>query len=77
MLSNSNVKINIVNLEFTESLSKLFNEKAEQLKSLNLKLDSETKLKFYGLYKVATVGKISDSNKKSLGFFDFAEKYKK
>jgi acyl-CoA-binding protein len=47
------------------------------MKNLNIKLSDEKKLKFYGLFKVATVGKYSESQKKSVGFFDFSEKYKK
>ena len=49
-----------------------FMEISEKIKKL--KLNDETKLKFYGLYKMATVGKYE---KKSVGMFDFTEKYKK
>jgi acyl-CoA-binding protein len=49
-----------------------FMEISEKIKKL--KLSDETKLKFYGLYKMATVGKYE---KKSVGMFDFTEKYKK
>jgi acyl-CoA-binding protein len=62
--------------DVTNSLESLFLLKAESLKNTKLKLDNETKLKFYGLFKVATVGKIADENKKSVGFFDFDGKYK-
>ena len=58
------------------NLENLFNQKAESLRSSKLKLDNETKLKFYGLFKVATVGKIPENDKKSVGFFDFDGKYK-
>lgn len=60
----------------SNEIENLFNLKAESLKSSKLKLDNETKLKFYGLFKVATVGKITEENKKSVGFFDFDGKYK-
>jgi acyl-CoA-binding protein len=62
--------------EIQMQLESLFNSKAESLKDTKLKLDNETKLKFYGLFKVATVGKIAEENKKSVGFFDFDGKYK-
>ena len=77
MQTESGVNINVVNLRIVNSIKDLFNLKSEQMKNSNLKLDNETKLKFYGLYKVATAGKYSDSNKKSLNIFDFVEKYKK
>ena len=51
-----------------------FNETCEKMKNLKIKINDETKLKFYGLYKTATVGKYE---KKSFGIFDFTEKYKK
>ena len=41
-----------------------------------MKVDNNQKLKFYGLYKVATVGKYSEKNKLKAGFFDFSTKYK-
>lgn len=74
---NTNVHINVVNLGYTDSIKNLFEKKSEKMKTLNVKLDNETKLKFYGLFKVATVGKFSESGKKPVGFFDFTEKYKK
>jgi acyl-CoA-binding protein len=77
MTSESNTIINQVNLEYVESLKDLFTKKAEKMKNLTIKLDNETKLKFYGLYKVATVGKITDNNQMSVSMFDFTEKYKK
>ena len=58
-------------------IKKLFNEKASLLRSnTQLKLNSTQKLKFYGLYKVATTGKFSEENKLKAGFFDFETKYK-
>lgn len=83
MNTNINIdsnKINIVDLKFVDPnlLETLFQQKAEKMKTSNkLKLDNETKLKFYGLFKVSTVGPISEINKKSVGMFDFTEKYKK
>jgi acyl-CoA-binding protein len=70
--------INIVDLKFENpKLENIFKLKAEKLKSLNVKMDNETKLKFYGLFKVATVGKYDEKNKISGGLFDFEAKYKK
>jgi len=58
-------------------IKKLFEEKASLLRSnTQLKLNSTQKLKFYGLYKVATTGKFSEENKLKAGFFDFETKYK-
>ena len=45
-----------------EKLKKEFEEKAEKLRNTNIKLDNNQKLKLYGLYKVATVGKYSEKN---------------
>ena len=59
-----------------EKLKKLFEEKSEKLRTTNIKTDNNQKLKFYGLYKVATVGKYSEKNKLKAGFFDFTTKYK-
>ena len=59
-----------------DKLKKLFEEKSEKLKTTNVKTDNNQKLKFYGLYKVATVGKYSEKNKLKAGFFDFTTKYK-
>ena len=59
-----------------EKLKKEFEIKAEQLRNTKIKLDNNQKLKFYGLYKVATVGKYSEKNKLKAGFFDFSTKYK-
>jgi hypothetical protein len=75
--NNLNAKIIELNMDESSTLDNLFNIKSEKMKNMDIKLDNETKLKFYGFYKVATVGKISESNKKPVGFFDFAEKYKK
>ena len=57
-------------------LKKEFEEKAEKLRNTKIKIDNNKKLKFYGLYKVATVGKYSEKNKLKAGFFDFQTKYK-
>jgi len=59
-----------------EKLKKEFEDKAEKLRNTKIKLDNNQKLKFYGLYKVATVGKYSEKNKIKAGFFDFSTKYK-
>ena len=59
-----------------EKLQKEFEDKAEKLRNTTMKLDNNKKLKFYGLYKVATVGKYSEKNKLKAGFFDFSTKYK-
>ena len=71
----ANVKM--VNLEYNESLKDLFNKKSEKMKNLDIKLTNETKLKFYGLYKVATIGKFDEKDQKNLSMFDFTGKYKK
>lgn len=81
MEENTNSNINIIDLNLAniepKVLENLFETKAEKMKSNNnLKLDNETKLKFYGLFKVSTVGPITEKNKKAVGIFDFAEKYK-
>jgi acyl-CoA-binding protein len=47
------------------------------MKNLDIKLTNETKLKFYGLYKVATIGKFDEKDQKNLSMFDFTGKYKK
>ena len=59
-----------------EKLKKEFDILAEKLRNTKIKLDNNQKLKFYGLYKVATVGKYSEKNKLKAGFFDFSTKYK-
>jgi len=59
-----------------EKLKKEFEYKAEKLRNTKIKVDNNQKLKFYGLYKVATVGKYSEKNKLKAGFFDFSTKYK-
>ena len=48
------------------------------MKDLTIDLKNDLKLKFYGLYKVATVGKYEDQQKKTsiFSFFDITEKYK-
>ncbi len=77
MYTESNGIINTVHLQLNTQIADLFHEKAQKLRSLTIKIDFETKLKFYGLLKTSTVGKFPTSNNKSVGFFDFAEKYKK
>jgi acyl-CoA-binding protein len=76
---NDKININYVNLNYSNpsNLENLFQLKAEKMKNSDLKIDNETKLKFYGLFKVATVGKMNDSNKTNVGMFDFTGKYKK
>ena len=62
-----------------EKVKKLFLEKSTKLKTSppkNIKFDNNQKLKFYGLYKVSTIGKYSENNKLKAGFFDFETKYK-
>jgi acyl-CoA-binding protein len=60
-----------------QNMDEEFNTICEKLKNnTDLKLDNETRLKFYGLYKVATVGKYDNKTHKA-GFFDFDGKYKK
>ena len=59
-----------------DELKKEFEEKAEKLRNTKIKIDNNKKLKFYGLYKVATIGKYSEKNKLKAGFFDFQTKYK-
>ena len=59
-----------------DKLKKEFEDKAEKLRNTKIKVDNNQKLKFYGLYKVATVGKYSEKNKLKAGFFDFQTKYK-
>ena len=59
-----------------EKLKKEFEDRAEKLRNTKVKIDNNQKLKFYGLYKVATVGKYSEKNKLKAGFFDFTTKYK-
>ena len=59
-----------------DELKKEFEDKAEKLRNTKIKIDNNKKLKFYGLYKVATVGKYSEKNKLKAGFFDFQTKYK-
>ena len=77
---NVNSKINIIDLNYVgnNNLINLFESKAEKLKNnKTLKIDNAIKLKFYGLFKVATVGPINDKNRNKENFFDFTEKYKK
>ena len=63
-------------MSYQEKLKKEFEDKAEKLRNTKIKIDNNKKLKFYGLYKVATVGKYSEKNKLKAGFFDFQTKYK-
>ena len=51
-------------------------EKLKNSPPKNIKFNNNQKLKFYGLFKVATVGKYSETNKLKAGFFDFETKYK-
>ena len=77
---NVNSKINVIDLNFdgNSNLINLFESKAEKMRNnKTLKFDNSTKLKFYGLYKVATLGPINDKNRNKESFFDYAEKYKK
>lgn len=66
----------VVNLNLDSQLEELFNEKCEKMRNFDKKLDNETQLKLYGLYKVATVGKIREEDRKNFGFFDLSAKYK-
>jgi len=66
------INLNIEN----KSLEEKFKITCDKLTNLQIKIDNETKLKFYGLFKVATVGKY-DQNTNKAGFFDFSAKYKK
>ncbi len=66
------INLNIEN----KSLEEKFKITCDKLTNLQIKIDNETKLKFYGLFKVATVGKY-DPNVHKAGFLDFSAKYKK
>lgn len=71
------MELNHVNLNIkNKSLSEKFKITCDKLKNLNIKIDNETKLKFYGLYKVSTAGKYNPENSQS-SYFDFQAKYKK
>jgi acyl-CoA-binding protein len=59
-----------------KSLPEKFQIYCDKLKNLDIKMDNETKLKFYGLYKVATIGKFDPKNSSS-SILDFQAKYKK
>jgi acyl-CoA-binding protein len=77
-MESDKIQIKEVNMKLTENLTQLFKLKADKLKEGGLKLDNNTRLQFYGLFKVATVGKITDENKNAEGFFSsFENKYKK
>jgi acyl-CoA-binding protein len=64
-----------LNIE-NKSLREKFQIYCDKLKNLDTKIDNETKLKFYGLYKVSTCGKYDSKNSVS-SFFDFQGKFKK
>lgn len=68
-----NVNINIVNLQF--SLESKFKAISENMKQLTVKIDNETQLKFYGLFKVATVGKFPENTKTPWGIVEKLKKY--
>ncbi|MCQ2816199.1 MAG: acyl-CoA-binding protein [archaeon] len=62
-----------------EKITNIFNEISNKIKTnppKNIKLNTNQQLKFYGLFKVATVGKLTDENRPKPGFFDFTTKYK-
>ena len=61
--SKYSFKINKIKDDYIDFLQKEFEDKAEKLRNTTMKLDNNKKLKFYGLYKVATVGKYSEKNK--------------
>lgn len=42
----------------------------------SVKADDNQKLRLYGLFKVATVGAMTDANKNKAGILDFTTKYK-
>ena len=66
------VNLNIEN----KSLEEKYKITCDKLTNLETKLDNETKLKFYGLFKVASVGKY-DPNIHKAGILEFTQKYKK
>lgn len=66
------INLNIEN----KSLSEKFKITCDKLQNLDIKIDNETKLKFYGLYKVSISGKYNPDNSSS-SLFDFQAKYKK
>ncbi len=62
-----------------DKINKIFLEVSNKIKTAppkKIKLNNNQKLKFYGLYKVATIGKLTDENRPKPGFFDFETKYK-
>ena len=61
--------------EINEELETMFSEVTEKMKLL-VDLSNETRLKIYGLFKVATEGKYDVNKDKEIGFFDFEKKYK-
>ena len=66
------------NLEINNDLAEAFKEATNFVSSTdkNLELSDEIKLKFYGLYKRATVGKCSEHGKKPWGWdFEASAKY--
>ena len=74
MIAESN---EIMDIKLNESLNNLFNEISEKMKFLDIKLDNKTLLKFYGLYKVATVGEFEKNSNKNISMLDFTGKLKK
>jgi hypothetical protein len=64
-----------LNIE-NKSLKEKFQIYCDKLKNLDISIDNETKLKFYGLYKVSTCGKYIAKDS-ICSFFDFQGKYKK
>jgi acyl-CoA-binding protein len=66
------INLNIEN----KSIEEKFRITCDKLSNLQIKIDNETKLKFYGLFKVVTVGKY-DPTTNNASLFDFSAKYKK
>ena len=66
------INLNIEN----KSLSEKFKITCDKLKNLNITIDNETKLKFYGLYKVSTSGKF-DANNTNSSLLDIEAKCQK
>lgn len=46
------------------------------MKDITIQIKNDIRLRLYGLYKVATVGKFENNEQKSVSIFDFSEKYK-
>lgn len=58
------------------SLEDKFNAACQGMQSSKINISDENKLKFYGLYKVSTIGPFNPKDNKA-SFFDFTQKYKK